>query len=166
MQPILTAHLNLVPPRKLFHYTSTEAFRCIVEHKTLWATDVFYMNDREEILHAIELCQRACNIIVQGKNGREREFLEALSRALDFHRADQQHIFSVCFSEGRDQLSQWRAYARHGGYGIAFNASALLSIADIHQYRLVKCIYQDDEKMKIIEEFVCAKVAEVSCAEV
>lgn len=165
MQPILTAHLNLVPPDKLFHYTSTEAFRCIVEHKSLWATDVFYMNDRLEVLHAIELCQQACSIMAQGKSGREREFLEALSGALDFHRADQQHIFALSFSASRDQLSQWRAYARHGGYGIAFDGEALSSIAHVHQCRLVKCIYQDDQKIEIIKEFVCAKMGEVSCVE-
>lgn len=158
--PKLEKHLSATPPHKLYHYTSTEAFRCIIEYKKLWATDAFYMNDQKEILHAIELFLKACRAIAAQLKGRELDFLQSLMREMSFQGNDQPHIFTVSFSGNRDQLSQWRAYTRNGGYAISMNSTALSHIANTQGYRLARCVYREEEKKEIVEEFLNAKMRE------
>jgi hypothetical protein len=153
-------HLSTPLPQKLYHYTSTEAFRCIVEYNKLWATDAFYMNDNQEILHALELCQEICRSMAKGASGRELEFLEKLFNQLHFQKTNQSHIFTVSFSESRDQLSQWRAYTRNGGYALSFKGSALSHVANAQGYLIAKCIYEETLKKELIDEFISNKVHE------
>src|SRR5580658_10274652 len=44
--------LNTQIPDKLWHYTSTRGFQDIVTSKKIFATDVRFLNDREEFTHA------------------------------------------------------------------------------------------------------------------
>lgn len=151
-------HLNTPLPGKLYHYTSAEAFRCIVEYKKLWATDAFYMNDNQEILHALELCQEVCRSITKEASGRECEFLEKLFGELHFQKTNQTHIFTVSFSESRGQLSQWRAYTRNGGYALSFKGATLSQIANGQGYLIAKCIYEEGLKKELLNEFIADKV--------
>jgi len=150
----LKTHLDELPPQKLYHYTSTEAFRCIIEFRTLWASDIFYLNDQQEIVHAIDLLQMTCKSLAKDKNRIEITFLEKLVNELEFHKKDQPHIFTASFSASRDQLSQWRAYSQSGGYALAFNGSVLSRIAQAQGYQLVRCIYEESDKVKIFKECV------------
>jgi len=154
----IDTHLSTALPDKLYHYTSTEAFRCIVEYKKLWATDAFYMNDNQEILHALELCQIVCQSIAKDTSGREHQFIEKLFKELHFQKANQAHIFTISFSECRDQLSQWRAYTRNGGYALSFKGSALSYIAHSQGYIIAKCIYEEAQKTELINEFIQQKI--------
>jgi hypothetical protein len=54
----LLDHLSIPIPEKLWHYTSIDAFLKIVENKTIRATDMLFMNDREEFMHAREVVNR------------------------------------------------------------------------------------------------------------
>lgn len=164
MPEIIDNHLNTPLPGKLYHYTSTEAFRCIVEYKKLWATDAFYMNDNQEILHALALCQEVCRSIAKEASGREREFLEKLFGELHFQKTNQTHIFTVSFSESRDQLSQWRAYTRNGGYALSFKGAALSHVANRQGYLVAQCIYEEGLKKELLNEFISHKVRESATA--
>jgi hypothetical protein len=156
----LNSHLNTTLPSKLYHYTSTEAFRCIVEYKKLWATDAFYMNDNQEILHALTLCQTRCEFKAKETSDRELDFLNRLHRELHFQKTNQTHIFTVSFSESRDQLSQWRAYTRNGGYALSFKGSVLSHVAKDQGYLIAKCIYEEEQKLELIDEFLSDRTKE------
>ena len=39
------------PENPLYHYTSLEGLRGIVDSRTLWATDIRYLNDAQELHH-------------------------------------------------------------------------------------------------------------------
>ena len=39
----------------LYHYTSQNNLRCIVENHSLWISHVYYMNDANEIKYGAEL---------------------------------------------------------------------------------------------------------------
>ena len=41
-------------PEIIYHYTSARVLLSIFEHKQLWASDVLYMNDDQEVLFAKE----------------------------------------------------------------------------------------------------------------
>jgi hypothetical protein len=48
----------------LYHYTTPDGLIGIVETQTLWATDVFYLNDSEEFALGI---QKACDYMEECK---------------------------------------------------------------------------------------------------
>ncbi|MDP1525468.1 MAG: DUF2971 domain-containing protein [Rhodocyclaceae bacterium] len=118
------------------------------------------MNDNQEILHALALCQAVCGSKAKETSGRELEFLNRLYGELHFQKTNQTHIFTVSFSESRDQLSQWRAYTRNGGYALSFKGSALSHVAKSQGYLIAKCIYEEEQKIKLLNEFVSHKVSE------
>ena len=59
--------------------------------------------------------------------------------------------YVACFSENRDQLSQWRGYCPNGGYSIGLSAEKLAEIAGREDFVLTKCIYTKAEKFEHIE---------------
>lgn len=97
----------------LYHYTSIDALINIVEHKTLRATNVYYMNDASESDLGLGLIREAASEARQ--SGTDQEFLDFLIWWID-----NRYIFNLgavyvlCFSEACDQLSQWRGYTPHG----------------------------------------------------
>lgn len=109
--------LNTPIPEKLWHYTSVEAFLKIVGNKSIFATDVHFMNDREEFVHARqlvdEMVKETPELDVEGFPNREF-FAKAV--ALSF--GIKAEIFVACFTAAEDQLGQWRAYS-HGSAGVS-----------------------------------------------
>lgn len=104
----------------LWHYTDGTALLNIVERGILWATQIHYLNDLQELVHLAGEMAVATDLD-SSATAENREFAEAIARALS--RAD---LFRVCvlsFSARRDDLSQWRGYSTHGnGYAIGFEA--------------------------------------------
>ncbi|WP_225772318.1 DUF2971 domain-containing protein [Inquilinus sp. Marseille-Q2685] len=68
------------------------------------------------------------------------------------------NTFVISFSEHSDDLSQWRAYARPAGVAIGFSARTLRDIANAQGFRLVKCIYDDDVKEKMLHNLIESKI--------
>lgn len=55
MPSSLSEVLNKPIPEKLWHYTSIQGFQGIVTSKEIFATDVRFLNDRTEFIHAREI---------------------------------------------------------------------------------------------------------------
>jgi hypothetical protein len=51
----------------LWHYTTPEGLTGIIESNSLWATDVFYLNDLTEFMYGINIARRI--IIRVTRNG-------------------------------------------------------------------------------------------------
>jgi hypothetical protein len=99
----------------LYHYTSIDAFLSIVEQKKLRATSLNYLNDESEGELGISLIRDAALQEQQQASGRGKEFLELLVSWLDKdYLRELGAVYALCFSERRDQLSQWRGYTPHG----------------------------------------------------
>lgn len=56
------------------------------------------------------------------------------------------------FSESRDLLSQWRAYANESGIALAFNPDELTEIAEINKLKLYQCAYSDSDQFAIVDD--------------
>jgi hypothetical protein len=50
--------LNAPIPKTLWHYTSIRGFHGIVTSKKIFATDVRYLNDREEFIYARKITEQ------------------------------------------------------------------------------------------------------------
>lgn len=123
--------MNLGAP--IYHYTSIIGLNGIINSRSVWASDCRYLNDRKELVHAINLFISRI----------EKRFNEALSLALDWYSYSQAHcVFSL--SRSPRVLSQWRSYGDDGrGAAIGFYPKYLPGIGK--SALLVECIYHDHD---------------------
>lgn len=144
-------------PEKLWHYTSVQGFQGIIGSGSIYATDVRFLNDTEEFVHA----QKVADELVE--NTPELGDLQFPLRASlkwavetifgsDFLNPNSAQIFVASFTDSEDDLSQWRGYS-YGTYGvsISFDLRVFRPPVDSDSaVTLAPCIYDDGEKMKFI----------------
>lgn len=114
-------------PQYVYHYTSMQSLKNIIDHKCIWATESSYMNDPNEIKYGYEVLKKELE---------RRDCRKQFDRLVSFP------TFFTSFSKEPDLLSQWRAYAKEGGVSIGFPSAELTSIRD--GYVLRSCVYSDD----------------------
>jgi hypothetical protein len=117
----------LIPGGPLYHYTTGENFIKIIQSGELWATQAACLNDATELIYAVEqLNQRVKAKMDASHNQAIDPILSRLAEALSDPSAETSPVFVTCFSERRDDLSQWRAYSGgEGGYAIQFEPTEL-----------------------------------------
>jgi hypothetical protein len=135
-------------PELLYHYTSLDNFKNIIDSNELWFTNVRFLNDSSEFDYSISIFEESINemrskpeeIISELKKYDSQVASETLCEILSILEEFIRTIkfahpltFLYCFSELGDQLSQWRGYTKFGsGVSIAFNFT-----------ELYEAIYQD-----------------------
>ncbi len=142
------------PQGPLFHYTSFDGLNGIVRGKTLWATNIEYLNDRTEFRHGEEILRKAAAARKIKTRGRLREFYNELEKCPSFFAAED--VFVISMSENGDLLSQWRGYTPiGGGFNVGFDPVGLRSATwEPHKPHLIQCRYDDDEKRGFAESFL------------
>ncbi len=159
MPDFLTEVLNRPIPKKLWHYTSVQGFQGIVTSKGIFATDVRFLNDRTEFIHAREV---ASQVVAETDEYGANFFpaKEYSKKAVDSAfstgplSADRLQVFVASFSEAEDQLSQWRGYSQgSSGVSIAFDLTTLRPPAQIDTLvTFAPCIYEPEEKKTILRD--------------
>lgn len=138
--------------RVLYHYTGIGALLGIVEHKRVWASHAYYLNDSREILHACDVLRALVLKRLERHSGIEQEFLEKLRAWLKSFEDNAYHVYIFSLSEERSLLSQWRSYTPHGkGVSLGFSAAALNSMLRENGFRIAKCRYVDHEHRELLE---------------
>ena len=115
----------------LFHYTSLNALRGIVETESVWCTGYRHMNDPSELSHGVEVVHDVLNELATGADGRVRLFCEAVGDLL-VPRNFTGHLdfYTGSFTAQRDDAGQWKKYRDNGrGVAVGFSAS-MFSIVD------------------------------------
>ena len=169
------------PPSILYHYTSQEGLLGIIKNREVWATEIFYLNDTIEYKYAIDLTseiikdrQKLCSeeppaffsptteprnksIVPYFPYRYDKEWIE-YNMLNDFNRVmrlfEKYHVFVFSLSEKGNLLSQWRGYCPHGGYSIGFNTSAFGKLMEKKGLRFVKCIYERNDQVKMINNII------------
>ena len=179
------------PPNILYKYVAQEGLLGICHSNSVWATDIFYMNDAAEYRHASYLMKRQINErlaqlenhpppfapvssfsplkfdeMKYDKRNIDKFFLESMQRIIDDF--SNFHIFVCSFTEENDLLSQWRGYCPKGnGYSIGFNTSLLVNaFKKKRNYKLVKCIYDTEKQFEIINELLQKSLDKIPVEEV
>ena len=105
-------------PEYLYHYTTAEGLKGIVEDCAIWASDIFSLNDASEIYHGCEVFRECLkelhSTLGEDFHGRVLSQVNAID-ALAFP-----PTYVCSFSREPNDLSQWRAYFPNGGYAISF----------------------------------------------
>jgi hypothetical protein len=143
----------------LYHYTGVDTLIGIAnaETKVLWASNVYFLNDSEEITYA-------CNVINEILLPRmafgnyqypEDEFIKQLQILIKLCSLHTYNIFVFSLSENSSLLSQWRSYTPHGkGVSIGISARALHDLAQLNQLKIVKCVYDRVKQEEIINTLI------------
>jgi hypothetical protein len=144
----------------LFHYTSVDTFRRILECRTLWASHFRYLNDVTEFLYAVEIIAK--RLEQRSSEGEILSFAAGSVRsAIPAELTRGPYVIS--FSENGDSLSQWRGYcSRTAGVSIGFSGLSLHSqlskltsaFSDGVYGYLVKCVYDRNEQDKRIDKLI------------
>jgi hypothetical protein len=143
------------PVGELFHYTTGEGLIGILESGELWATQVSCLNDSSEIRYALSMLRGffTDKVTDPGLDLDEKFVCERVVEDLSVDGALTSEWFVACFTEEKDDLSQWRAYGRgEGGYAIGFdNARLQLGIAPEGSHLAVVC-YDKNIHMQIARD--------------
>ena len=147
----------------LYHYTTAEGLKGIIENEELWATSAYYLNDSAEILYGYRLLDFALENWLKRANPQANSISRGLAELLRRyfgHDALERNVITpvylTCFCEEGNLLSQWRAYGSSGGYSIGFRVPAegivygLIPEPRVYTGRCIKVEYDRDKQMQRI----------------
>ncbi len=151
----------------LFHYTNQAGLCGIIENKSLWFTDVFFLNDATEFDYTFKLVKEELQNRINDSQsrvlaslGEGMSNLVALSTAqalcADYQsRLADLSFYVFSFTSKPDDLSQWRAYSDNGaGYCIEFDYTKMKNICAAKNIIRVKTIYSDSDQRQKIREVI------------
>lgn len=132
----------------LYHYTSLDALLGILKHKTLWATSVHYLNDASETELGLQLMRELVSRELINAEGIHKEFLAFLTPWLEVDLLRSPSVYVLCFSETRNDLSQWRGYTPHGrGVCLGINVHLLVNRMQKHGWQFQNVRYRQDSQL-------------------
>jgi hypothetical protein len=105
-------------PKILWHYTDLEGFRGIVNSKQIYATNVRYLNDKEEFDHALTRAKQLLLEMLPLEDADPPLVRQLVADTFEeiFTRGPlcpaNLSLFTASFTKNGDQLSQWRGYSR------------------------------------------------------
>jgi hypothetical protein len=105
-----------------------EVLISILKTGRLWSSNLRYLNDSSEVKHVIGIIGERLDALTSNPNTFNHQSVASLKSKLAA--AMKANVFITCFSESKDDLSQWRGYAPEGcGVCIGFSSSALQKAA-------------------------------------
>ncbi|NRT92916.1 DUF2971 domain-containing protein [Clostridium beijerinckii] len=111
----------------IYHYTTGDGLKSIIENKEFWFTHSSFLNDRTEIKHTHNLIDRVLNGFSSKDNQNE---IEEFKKYIDPYIKDGEGIYSASFSLDKDSNLLWSNYATDDGYNIEFDINKLDSMLD------------------------------------
>lgn len=146
----------------LYHYTALDTFLSIANSKVLRASNVHYLNDAKESELGLERLRQVTDDARSTAEGAERAFLTFFSDWLTLKLLDEYSVYILCFSEARDQLSQWRGYTPHGrGVCLGFSTAKLVSQMQAAGWTFQNCRYQAANQLVWAKSIVERMLSEV-----
>lgn len=153
--------LTRKPPEYLYHYTSISGLSGIVESRSLWATDISYLNDTQEFRYAISLLVE--ELSKRDLRCKKPIIIDLYKNVLNLPWSIS--IPSICvfsLSEQADLLSQWRGYCPSGtGYSVGFKSDLLIPLLGEQGLLLAPCIYERSDQKELIDSLL-TKTEELS----
>jgi Protein of unknown function (DUF2971) len=141
------------PDGSLYHYTDSKGLIGILENRVFWATNIQHLNDRSEITHGADLVRRRLDAALKGQSG---PLATLLVQAKDkFNPFDILTVYVACFSELKDDLSQWRAYGQSGGgYAIGISPRFGHRPEKVPLISLRRVIYEEAKQIGLIDDAI------------
>ncbi|MFS6814982.1 DUF2971 domain-containing protein [Citrobacter meridianamericanus] len=107
----------------IYHYTDLNGLQGIVSNNELWATNIYFLNDRVELRHGLKCYLNALDTYREEVSPEVRDkIINLINRVSE---AANLPFYSISFSRVVDQLSQWRGYGKESGVCIEFDEDYL-----------------------------------------
>ncbi|MER9916597.1 MULTISPECIES: DUF2971 domain-containing protein [unclassified Mesorhizobium] len=137
----------LKTPLFITHYTDLSGLLGLLKTGKFWASNVSFLNDRQELLHGISLARRALKSSkFSNTPAKWSQAFEAAAERLEA--GEIPDTYAVCFCEQRDMLSLWRGYGGDTqGVSITFRRLQLEELMEPHGAHLFKVIYGNTNGM-------------------
>ncbi|PWN05939.1 DUF2971 domain-containing protein [Rhodohalobacter mucosus] len=150
----LNERLKIPSPSHLFHYTDSTGLIGILDSEEIWATNIRFLNDINEVIEATEAAQKILLELHKSSNNHKEKSL--FKSMLDNINEVASHTYVCSFSEDDDSLSQWRAYCppSGGGYALGIPSLQLSAQAKEQGWMFIKCIYDDVTKNQVVKEII------------
>ncbi|MGZ9713886.1 DUF2971 domain-containing protein [Glaciimonas sp. GNP009] len=152
VRQLLRSELSRLAPLSnpnIYHYTSLDGFRGIIESEDMWLTESDFLNDASEIIHGMQLSQEIFESL-QIDSEPIRSLLNDVIRAP----IDQRPRINIgCFSNARNNLGQWRGYGGDVGISIGFKAKDLMKGFGYPDCTLGNVLYDEAKKRSLIKTF-------------
>lgn len=134
-----------LPLRTLYHYTTQAGLLGILTSKSIWASEIRFLNDATEFQAALDAVGSELSARISDLDSAEaRARGEAIFR--EFTVLEESSVFVLSLTEEGDDLSQWRAYGgQHSGYALGFDIEKLCTLAAEHDFELHPCLYEPSE---------------------
>lgn len=127
----------------LHHYTSVDALMSILRTRSLWATNVRYLNDSSESELGLALMREVAEEARRTATGIDSEILAFATEWLDGRKLDSSAVYVLSFSAAHNQLSQWRGYTRYGqGVCLSIDSALLVRRMQAQGWTFQNCRYQ------------------------
>jgi hypothetical protein len=125
----------------------------ILRSQCIWATNIHYLNDVKEFVHAIDLAKYEIHQLRNSISSDKYTALDKIDSILES--VSKINIFVCSFSENGDLLSQWRGYCKGGsGFSIGFEYPQIKNTIEKKNFNLVPCIYDPQHQISIIKELI------------
>jgi hypothetical protein len=144
--------LNPPLPDQLYHYTSFGGLLGIAKSRSIWASNIHYLNDEQEFAFGLMVVRDVIRDYPT-TSGDDLTILDHLLETLDT--IERTIVFVASFSEVDDLLSQWRGYCPNGkGVSIGLLSEDLSLAAKVQHFRLVRVAYDRDVAEMVATELV------------
>lgn len=130
---------------KIYHYTDASGLMGIIKNRTLWATDINFLNDSEEYHAGLkklkDFCNNALNNLDQ-ENPIEismRGLLELMPNFIETNLKNR-NLYIISFTSKEDNLRQWMSYCpENSGYCIEFDSESILMSEENQKALKINC---------------------------
>lgn len=145
----------------LYHYTNQIGFMGIVQNKELWATQIQFLNDKNEYKLATKIAHETINEMLNEEGLPKKNKKLLLDFQCGLKRIKNTNMCVCSLTENGDLLSQWRGYANsHGSFSVGFDKESIESSLESSDLFLKKCIYDKNEQVKIIKDIITESLFE------
>lgn len=120
----------------IYHYTDLNGLKGIIESDALWATNINFLNDKNEYIHGFKCFKNTIEYLSDEINGLPVKHLlkQAIENHIDIFKSPDnfksKHVYSISFCREFDQLSQWRGYGNNQGVCLEFDEDELIKGID------------------------------------
>ena len=143
---------------KLYHYTTAEGVRGIVENREFMATKSDFLNDKLEFQYAIEVMERLTEKYIVNASFREIFFLKLqeeieklgmITTACEEHpcKEDGLSFYVVAFSKLQNNALLWAEFTDFKGYCLEFDYMKLVEGFEHRVFLHGTVIYDEEEQM-------------------
>lgn len=130
----------------VYHYTSQPGLLGILQERSLWATDIRFLNDDQEFRNGVSILDAVTKEVMDPSH---LKFVIEARQSMFIDRPS----YVICFTGNGDSTPQWKSY---GDYAVGWKngviANHFLEFPSLAQY--LPCVYRRDDKTEIARRFL------------